>query len=219
MELPHILVGGGGHALVLAETLLRNGRTLLGFTDQGPREPLLPGVPWLGDDAVIEARDPHRCLLVNGLGSVGDTRPRRALFERFVARGYRFARVSHPSAVCATRGVVLGRGSQLLAGAVVAPGTTLGDNVLLNSRAVLEHGCRVGAHSHIASGAVVCGDCLLHEAVHVGAGAVILQGIEIGSGAVIAAGSAVTRDVEPLTLVAGVPATPKKSLRDEQRLA
>jgi acetyltransferase-like isoleucine patch superfamily enzyme len=40
----------------------------------------------------------------------------------------------------------------------------------------------------------------------VGAGATILPGIEIGEGALVAAGAVVTRDVDPWTIVAGVPA-------------
>jgi acetyltransferase-like isoleucine patch superfamily enzyme len=35
---------------------------------------------------------------------------------------------------------------------------------------------------------------------------VVLPGVTIGNGAVVAAGAVVTRDVEPYTVVAGVPA-------------
>jgi acetyltransferase-like isoleucine patch superfamily enzyme len=42
--------------------------------------------------------------------------------------------------------------------------------------------------------------------VWIGAGATILCGTKVGDGAVVAAGSVVTRDVEPFTIVAGVPA-------------
>lgn len=40
----------------------------------------------------------------------------------------------------------------------------------------------------------------------IGARSIILQGVTIGEGAVVAAGSVVTRDVEPYTIVAGIPA-------------
>ena len=42
--------------------------------------------------------------------------------------------------------------------------------------------------------------------VWIGTHAVIMPGIRIGDGAVIGAGSIVTKDVEPLTIVAGIPA-------------
>lgn len=40
----------------------------------------------------------------------------------------------------------------------------------------------------------------------IGTGAMILQGVRVGDGAVVAAGSVVTKDVEPWSVVAGIPA-------------
>lgn len=44
--------------------------------------------------------------------------------------------------------------------------------------------------------------------VWIGHGAIVLAGRNVGTGAVIAAGAIVTRDVDPYTIVAGVPAKP-----------
>ncbi len=46
----------------------------------------------------------------------------------------------------------------------------------------------------------------VEDEVWIGAGAIITQGVTIGRGAVIAAGAVVDKDVEPLTLVGGIPA-------------
>jgi maltose O-acetyltransferase len=50
------------------------------------------------------------------------------------------------------------------------------------------------------------GDVILGDHVWIGYRAIILPGITIGEGAVIAAGAVVTRNVEPFTIMAGVPA-------------
>lgn len=42
--------------------------------------------------------------------------------------------------------------------------------------------------------------------VWIGGRSTVLQGVTIGEGAIVAAGSVVTRDVEPYTVVAGIPA-------------
>jgi UDP-perosamine 4-acetyltransferase len=207
---PAIILGGGGHARVLADCLQLAGRTVLGFTAPERLPPLAPGIEWLGDDTALAGHDPAAVALVNGLGSVGRTAARQQLFEELTAKGYDFAAVRHPTATLSGLDVAIGAGCQLLAGSLVGPGARLGDNVLLNSRAVVEHDCEVGDHCHVATGAILCGGCQVGSGVHVGAGATVIQGITIGNGAIIAAGAVVTKNVEPLTLVAGVPGRPRE---------
>jgi acetyltransferase-like isoleucine patch superfamily enzyme len=55
---------------------------------------------------------------------------------------------------------------------------------------------------------------VLGDRVWVAEGAFVLGGITIGEGAVVAAGAVVTADVEPYTVVAGVPA---RKIRDRSR--
>ena len=47
---------------------------------------------------------------------------------------------------------------------------------------------------------------VIGDDVWIGANAVILPGVTIGEGSVIAAGSIVNKDVEPFSIVGGVPA-------------
>ena len=52
------------------------------------------------------------------------------------------------------------------------------------------------------------GDIVIGNDVWIGFEAVIMSGVTIGNGAIIAAGAVVTKDVEPYTIVGGVPAKP-----------
>ena len=52
----------------------------------------------------------------------------------------------------------------------------------------------------------ICKPIIIHDDVWIGSNVTILPGITIGHGAVIAAGSIVTKDVEPFSIVAGIPA-------------
>lgn len=211
MNRPVIVLGGGGHARVLTDSLLAADAEIAGYVAPADQGELLAGIRWLGDDPWLLNRPPNDYRLVNGLGSVAQTDPRRRLFENYKAAGFRFAPVVDQRALVSPF-TTLGEGCQLLPGAIVNAGARIGKNAIVNTGAVVEHDCRIEDHVHIAPGAVICGNGRIGEGVHVGAGAVIIQGIEIGSGAIIAAGAVVTRRVEPLTLVAGVPAVDRKKL-------
>jgi acetyltransferase-like isoleucine patch superfamily enzyme len=50
------------------------------------------------------------------------------------------------------------------------------------------------------------GDVVMGNRVWIGYGALVLPGVTIGEGAVIGAGSVVTKDVEPFSICAGIPA-------------
>ncbi len=52
---------------------------------------------------------------------------------------------------------------------------------------------------------------VIEDDVWIGGNAIILQGIRIGCGAIIAAGAVVTKDVDPYTIVGGIPA---RKIRD-----
>ena len=211
MSKPLIIIGGGGHAAVLAELMNDRQRPVLGFTDVQASESdsLLTGLTFLGDDAaILSSHSPDEFELVNGLGSTGKIKRRAILFNHFTAAGYGFTDIVHPTAYLSPS-VTHGQGLQILAGAIANTGAQLGNNVLINSRALVEHHCTIGDHSHIASGAVVCGGCRIGQSVHIGAGAVINQGITIGDGAIIASGAVVIADVAAGSLMVGVPAQQK----------
>jgi acetyltransferase-like isoleucine patch superfamily enzyme len=55
---------------------------------------------------------------------------------------------------------------------------------------------------------------VIEDHVWIGARATIMPGVTVGRGAVVAAGAVVTRDVEPLTVVGGVPARPIAARND-----
>lgn len=55
------------------------------------------------------------------------------------------------------------------------------------------------------------GDIIIGEDVWIGTNSVVLSGVKIGRGSIIAAGSVVTKNVEPYSIVGGVPAKLIKS--------
>ncbi len=205
MELPVIVIGGGGHAKVLVSALLLRERRVLGFVDLNLNLPPLLGAPHLGNDSAVLGHPPDGVQLVNGVGCVSCTRDRQTVYDWFVHKRYCFATVVHLSAVVAPE-VQIDGGVQVLAGAVVQAGCRLGANVIVNTGARVDHDCIIDSHAHVAPGVTICGGVYVGAGAHIGAGATVIQGIRIGAGSVVGAGALVIRDVPQEAKVVGVPA-------------
>jgi len=80
---------------------------------------------------------------------------------------------------------------------------TISDHVFIGPDAYLT----VLAHDYSTSRLKnIYGSIFVGENVWIAARAVICPGVRIGNGAVVAAGAVVTKDVDPYTIVAGIPA-------------
>lgn len=206
-----VIIGAGGHAKVVAGTLLAAGFSVEGLVDADPAlaGKRVLGLPVLGGDEILEGRDPAGLLLANGIGSTGNSGVRRKVFDRFKSRGFSFVTLRHPAAVVSAE-VGLAEGAQVMAGAVIQPGCRIGANSIVNTGARIDHDCRIGDHAHIAPGAVLCGTVTVGDAAHVGAGAVVVQNIVVGNDVLVAAGATVTHHIDNARRVAGTPAREMK---------
>lgn len=204
-----IVVGAGGHGRVVADALLAAGETVIGFVDADPAlaRTSIMGLPILGGDEALSGLDRAVHLLANGIGGTGTMppTPRRRIGERLQVQGWRFAKVRHPTVTLAPS-ARLDEGVQLLAGAIVQSGASIGAQAIINTAAVVEHDCQIGAYSHVSIGAILCGDVTIGEECHVGAGAIVIQGVRLGAGMVVGAGAAVVRSEDEPGLLLGVPA-------------
>ena len=202
-------LGAGGHAKVVVEILrLSDDYEFVGLLD--PRQELwntkVLGIPVLGDDSLLPElyKRGIRYAFI-GLGTVGDTRPRRQLYEKTRRQGFQVVPAIHPQAVVA-QSVKIGHGPTIMAGVVINAAAQLGDNVIVNTGAIVEHDCMVGNHVHIATGARLASSVHVGEGTHIGLGSSIHQRIHIGRNAIIGAGAVVVDDVPDNVVVVGIPA-------------
>jgi len=171
------------------------------------REKIL-GLPviWIEDAVPLAAT--HQALC-----SLGTTH-RRRFVEDVEAMGFRFATVVHPTARVSRRGVV-GAGSYLSAGVIVAANARLERQVLVNRGVLIGHDTLIGEFVTLGPGANVAGAVTIGPGTYVGMGAAVLDRVRIGAGSVIAAGALVTKDVPDRVQVRGVPARVVKEYAGE----
>ena len=92
---------------------------------------------------------------------------------------------------------------------VCVGGVTIGNQVMI------AHGSQIISAGHrmpsvgesMRFSGLEAAPIVIEDGAWIGAGAIVLPGVTVGSGSVVAAGSVVTKDVEPNTVVGGVPST------------
>ena len=122
-------------------------------------------------------------------------------------------------------GAMIGAGATIGSYSSIDPGVSIGERSSIQTRCYITAGAVVEADVFVGPGVTLTNDNTmarhgpekefegptLRRACRVGGGSVICPGVEIGEEAFVAAGAVVTADVEPRTVVMGVPA---RRLRD-----
>ncbi len=200
IEGPIILIGGGGHAAVVADAARTGGFEVLGFADDDPSV-TLPGISHLGAIDGVLADPGHADVPV--ILAMGPSPLRDRLVLRLAEKA--LAIVIHPSAIVSAdasiaRGVFVGPGAIINARARILA------HAIVNSAAIVEHDCVVGVGAHVAPASTMGGGSKLGDHSLLGIGAVALPGISIGARATVGASALVNRDVRANETVAGIPA-------------
>ena len=108
------------------------------------------------------------------------------------------------SLVCKT--VTYGEGIQVMPCAIVHNDVEIGDQCIINTRALVEHDCVLRDGVEIGPGAVLCGRVHIGENTWIGANATVRPRVKIGKNTIIGAGSVVVSDIPSNVVAVGVPA-------------
>jgi len=196
-----LLYGAGGHGKVALDIALLTGWRPDFVLDDHPAVAELFGVPVRAAQDVDWSRKRSFEFHV----SVGENPARRRLFEELCARGGRPKTLIHPSASVSSY-ANMERGCLVAAQVAINPSARIGDNVILNTAASVDHDCEVGSHVHIAPGVRLAGMVKVGAETLVGIGACTKPGVIIGCRCIIGAGAVVLHDVPDATVVCGNPA-------------
>lgn len=204
-----VIVGAGGfgrEALAWARQSLQMSRewTIKGFIDDNVSALEGKNVPavWLStvDDYQPQTEDLFICAM-------GTPTLKRKCWQKIEARGGRFTRVVHRTAVIGDN-VELADGVILCPYTVVSANNRLGCGVAINTHSTVDHDVTVGNWSQINLHCDLTGGVQVGSEVFVGSSVSIIPNVKVGDGAYIGAGAVVVRDVAPGAKVYGVPARP-----------
>ena len=190
-----VIIGAGGQGRVCADIASLMGYAEILFLDDGD-----------APNAVGKINDYPKYLQdADFFVAIGNGVVRRKMQTMLGENGASIATLIHPSATVA-QDVRIGKGTAVMAGAVINPGAVVGCGNIINTCASVDHDCRVGNFIHIAVGARICGTVRLEDDSWIGAGAVIIQGLSVCAGCMIGAGAVVVKSITEKGTYLGVPA-------------
>jgi len=202
-----VLVGAGGHALSVINSIQSNQEfEIVGITELGyvVDEEVL-GYKILGNDAILNSIfDSGVKYAFITVGSIGNTALREKLYFMLKSKGFILPAIIDNSSNIGSD-VWLGAGIYIGKNTVVNAKSTIRDMAIVNTGAIIEHGCCINEFTHIGPGAVICGDVKIGASTHVGANSTVIQGVTIGDDSIIGAGSIVVYDVPSKVIAYGNP--------------
>lgn len=216
--IPLVILGCGGHALVVRDCIDRRRFRLVGhIDDRMPAGSTIEGVAVLGrteDLPAIAAAHPA----LAGVIAIGDNRSRKGVAERVAALlpNFPWANIVHP-ATTLSPSVRMAGGCVVVAGAVINCHSELGRHVLINTGSLIDHDNRFEDYASTGPGVSTGGNVTVGALSHIGIGASVRHGIRIGQGSVIGGKAFVDRDVGDHLVCYGVPARPMRAHEEGAR--
>jgi sugar O-acyltransferase (sialic acid O-acetyltransferase NeuD family) len=199
MKTKLIIIGAGGFAKAVIDSLDHNEYVVTGFLDS-VKIGIHQGFPILGkslDDL---------CDVVNYsfFIAIGDPEDRAEWLQKIKSKNLTTINVIDHTAIVSSRAIL---GTCIYVGkmAIINSDTHLEDGVVVNTRALIEHGNYISFCSNISTNVVLNGDVKVGEKTFVGSCTVVNGQLNIGCSSIIGSGSVVIRNIPDYVVVAGSP--------------
>ena len=138
-----VVIGAGGHALVVLDAALSGSLPVAGLVDQVvPAGQMIGAVQVLGDDTLFQ--DPSFVQAHPFHLSMSNPAVKQRLAESLQAHSTTIVSIIHPTAIVSLSAAIEA-GVFINAGADVNAGAQIGSHAIVNTRASIDHGCRIGA--------------------------------------------------------------------------
>lgn len=196
-----ILIGAGGYAKSVLDSLDYYNYEVAGFLDEFSNEKVHLGYPILANKLEDIVNPENYVYFI----SIGDNTNRKLWFDRLVEKKLRLINIVDSSAIISSR-VKIGNGCFIGKMAIINSGSVIGDDCIVNTKALVEHGCYVSNHVNLSTNSVINGDVQVGNGAFIGSGSVTIGQLYIGNWAVVGAGAVVVNNVDEDNVVAGVPA-------------
>ena len=140
-----VLIGAGGHGLVLADIAKLNGYDEIVFLDDAENKKYPYRI--IGSISTIEKYIGGYDFFI----SLGNNEIRAKLFDQIVRVNGKLVNLIHPSSVIAAD-VLLGKGVAIMANVVINSKTEINDGCIINTLSSVDHENKIGKFVHSSPG-------------------------------------------------------------------
>ncbi len=197
------IIGYSGHAYVVVDIFKSQNQIVENYCDTKKNSDNPFQLNYLGsenEEQVVDQLKRHQWFI-----AIGNNKIRKVIFTKLIDKGLQLPiNAIHKTATIGSN-IELGRGVMIAANVCINACSTIGDGVICNTGAIIEHECKIGNFAHIAPGAVLAGNVHVGEGSFVGANSVVKQGINIGKHVTIGAGTVVIKDIPDNVTIVGNP--------------
>jgi len=204
------VIGAGGHAKVVAATLLAAGKSIEAFYDD---DRSLWGASNFAGTVCGPVAKLENCSRNYAILAIGNNATRRLLSRKLPLR---WTRAIHPDAIVHET-VDLAEGVLICAGVVVQPDSQIGAHSIINTGATVDHDSVLGKYVHVAPGVHLAGNVILEDGVLMGIGSSAAPGAIIGKDTIVGAGAVVVGKLPPNCIAVGIPARAIKMRTDNNQ--
>jgi sugar O-acyltransferase (sialic acid O-acetyltransferase NeuD family) len=196
-----IIIGAGGQARSITESVLSNGFYIKYYVDKYKVGENLFGYQ-IKKKLLINNN--HK---VNILIAIADNYKREKIYNNIIEK---YKNIIFPNIIDATAKISkfskIGKGNMIMVNSLIGANTKVSNFCIINNNVSIDHDCKINKFSSLAPSVIMGGNVKVGLRSAVGIGTVIKNNINIENDSLIGASSYVNKDIKKLTISYGIPA-------------
>ena len=186
------IIGAGGHGKVIGDIALLSYCEKISFFDDKVNKNNTKSFPF---NIVGGLNDLKGCLKDYNafFVAIGDNNSRFNNIQWLKKKKLNIITLVHPASTI-SKFSSIGRGTCVMANAVINAGSLIKDGVIINTSASIDHDCLIEDYTHISPNCSLSGNVKLGKFSHLGTGTIVHPGVKIGDNVKTAIGTKIFKD-------------------------
>ena len=196
-----IIIGAGGQARSITESVISNGFRIKYYVDKYKSSENLFGYT-IKKKLLIDKNNK-----VNILIAIADNYKREKIYKSIIEK---YKNINFPNIIDESAKISkfsqIGKGNMIMVNSLIGSNSHVTDFCIINNNVSIDHDCKINKFSSLAPSVVMGGNVNVGLRSSVGIGAIIMNNIKIGNDSLVGGSSYVNKDIKKLTVCYGIPA-------------